>query len=70
MQPFPHELALGDVYVSPLLVVIILSFIATGLTTVILNKLKLSSYFFYPPLSYLAFVMLYIVFIDAYFIKI
>ncbi len=70
MQAFPHELALGDVYVSPLLIVIILSFMATGLTTVILNKLRLSSYFFHLPLSYLAIMMLYIVLIDAYFIKI
>jgi len=70
MEQFPHELAIGDVYFSPLLLVIILSFIATGLTTVILNKIRLSSYFFYPPLSYLAIMTLYIVLIDAFYIKI
>ncbi len=70
MEQFAHEMSLGDVYFSPMLLVIILSFMATGISTVILNKLRLSSYFIYPPLSYLAIMMLYIVFIDAFYIKI
>jgi len=70
MQQFPHEMALGDVYISPLLFVVILSFMATGITTVILNKLRLSAYIMYPSLSYLAIMLLYITLIDTFYIKI
>lgn len=70
MEQFPHELALGDVYFSPLLLVLILAFVATGITTVILNKARLSTYIFYPPLAFLAIMMLYIALIDALYIKI
>jgi len=70
MQNFPHELAFGDVYFSPLLLVIILAFIATSITTVLLNKFKISRYFIFPSLSFLAMMMLYIVMIDRFWIKI
>jgi len=70
MERFPHELAVGDVYFSPLLLVVILSFLAAGLTTVIFNKLRIASYIVYPSLAFLAIMTLYIVLIDALFIKI
>lgn len=69
MQNFPHELAFGDVYFSPLLLVIILAFIATAITTLLLNKLKLSRYFIFPSLSFLVMMTLYIVMIDRFWIK-
>lgn len=67
---FPHELAAGDVYFSPLLLVIILAFIAASITGVLFNKLRLSQFIIYPPLSFFAILVIYVVVIDRLFIKI
>ena len=70
MELFAHELAAGDVYFSPLLLVIVLAFIAAALSGVVLNKLRLSQYFIYPPLSFIAMMVIFVVIIDHYLIKI
>ena len=67
---FAHELAAGDVYFSPLLLVIILAFIAASVTAVLFNKLRLSQYIIYPPISFIAITVIYLVMIDQFFIKI
>ncbi|SFV62391.1 hypothetical protein MNB_SM-4-1773 [hydrothermal vent metagenome] len=66
----PSELAISGVYLSPLLVVFFLAFIAALITATLLNKLKISQYIVHIPLGFLAILTLYIVLIDAYFIKI
>ena len=66
---FPHELSAGDVYYSPMLLVIILAFIAAGVTALILNKLKLSRYIYAPSYVFIGIMVLYMVLIDAYWIK-
>jgi len=68
-NPFPHELSLGDVYFSPLLLVIILAFLAAGITVFVLNKLKLSRFFTAPSYVFVAIMALYMVLIDAFWIK-
>ena len=70
MNDFPHELVVGDVYFSPILLVVILAFFLTALTTLLLNKFKLSQFVYYPSLAFLAIMTLYIVFIDKFFIHI
>jgi len=65
----PHEIALGDVYLSPLLIVIILAFFASSITAIVLNKLRVSQFIMNPPLSFMAIMTLYMVAIDTYFIK-
>lgn len=67
---FAHELAVGDVYFSPLLLVIALAFIAASITAVLFNKLRLSQYIIYPPLSFIAMIVIYVVVIDQFLIKI
>ncbi len=67
---FAHELALGDVYFSPLLLVIVLAFFAATFTALLFNKIRLSAYVIYPPLSFIAIVVIYVVMIDRFFIKI
>lgn len=66
---FPHEIAWGDVYFSPILVVIVLAFIFAGLTAFILNKLKLAQYIYAPPYVFMAMLVLYMVLIDTFWIK-
>lgn len=68
-NPYPHELTLGDVYYSPLLLVIILSFLAAVVTVLILNKLKLSRFFFAPSYVFVSITVLYMVLIDTFWIK-
>ena len=66
---FPHELSLGDVYFSPILPVIFLSFLAAVVTVIILNKLKLSRFFYAPPYIFIAIMTLYMILIDKFWIK-
>ena len=66
---YPHELSAGDVYYSPMLLVIILAFLAAGVTVLILNKLKLSRYIYAPSYVFIGIMILYMVLIDAYWIK-
>ena len=70
MQQFAHELAAGDVYFSPLLLVLFLAFIAAALSGVIFNKLRLSQYIIYPPLSFIAMMVIFVILIDHYLIRI
>jgi hypothetical protein len=66
---YPHELSAGDVYYSPMLLVIIFAFLAAGVTVLILNKLKLSRYIYAPSYVFIGIMVLYMVLIDAYWIK-
>jgi hypothetical protein len=70
LNNFPHEIIINGVYFSPLLLVFILAFIATLITTTIFNKLRLSQFILHIPLGFIAILVLYIVLIDTYFIKI
>lgn len=65
----PHELALGDIYYSPLLLVVVLSLIATWVTIVILNKTRLSRLIALPSTTFIAIMLLYIVGIDHFFLR-
>jgi len=68
-NPFPHELSIGDVYYSPLLLVVFLSFLAALITVMVLNKLKLTRYLYAPSYVFIAIMALYMVLIDAFWIK-
>lgn len=68
-NPYPHELSLGDVYFSPMLLVIALSFFAAGITVIVLNKLKLSRFIVAPSYVFVAIMALYMVLIDTFWIR-
>lgn len=63
MTPIPHEFAIGGVYVPPMLIAGMLGVVAAVLTTRLLNRYRLSRYFFYPPLVTLAVTIIYTVLI-------
>jgi hypothetical protein len=50
MNSYPHEIAIGGVYIPPLLIASLLGVIAAVITAQQLNRYRLSRYFFYPPL--------------------
>ena len=66
---FPHELSLGDVYFSPILPVIFFAFLGAVFTVMLMNKLKLSRFFYAPPYVFIAIMALYMVLIDTFWIK-
>ena len=66
---FPHELSLGDVYFSPILPVLLFAFLASVVTVMILNKLKISRLLAAPPYVFIAIMALYVVLIDHFWIK-
>ena len=68
MKPIPHEFAIGEVYMPPLLVAAFLGLIAAMLTTRLLNRYRLTRYFFYPPLVFIALAIIYTVFIGTFII--
>ena len=59
MDLIPKEFSLGGVYLSPWLIASFLGLIAAWLSAALLNRLRLSRWFAYPPLVYLAMAVLY-----------
>ena len=59
MYLVPSEFAIGGVYFPPLLVASILGVAVTMLTAALLNRYRLSRFFFYPPLVFLALAVIY-----------
>ena len=70
MTPIPNEFAIGGVYLPPLLVAATFGIIATIVTAQLLNRYRLSKYFFYPPLVFLALMVIYTLLIGTFFIGI
>ncbi len=65
MFSVPSEFAIGGVYMPPLLIAGMLGTIAAIVTAGLLNRYRLSSYFFYPPLVFVALAVIFTVFIGA-----
>ena len=67
-MPIPHEFAIGEVYMPPLLVAAFLGLIAAFVTAHLLNRYRLTRYFFYPPLVFVALTIIYTIFIGNFII--
>ena len=59
MELIPKEFSLGGVYLPPWLVASLLGMLAAWISAALLNRLRLSRWFAYPPLVYLAMAVLY-----------
>ena len=68
MYFIPKEFSLGGVYFPPLLIAGILGLTAAVLTTMLLNRYRLSRYFFYPPLVFVALAAIYTIIIGTFII--
>jgi len=68
MTPIPHEFAIGGVYLPPLLVAVVFGFFASVLTARMLNRYRLSRYFFYPPVVVLSLTVIYTLLIGTFII--
>lgn len=70
MPVVPHEFALSGVFMPPLLIAALFGLVASMITTKVLNRFRISKYFFYPPLVSLALVLIYTVLIGTLVIKV
>ena len=70
MHYIPKEFAIGGVYFPPLLIAGILGFVAAVLTAMLLNRFRLSRYFFYPPLVFVALAAIYTIIIGTFIIPV
>jgi hypothetical protein len=70
MNQMPHEFAISGVYMPPLLIASMLGVIAAMVTARLLNRYRLSKYFFYPPLVLLALMVIYTLFFGMFVIKV
>ena len=61
MTHIPKEFVIGGVYMPPLLIAAILGTIAAVATARLLNRYRLSRYFFYPPLVFVALAAIFTV---------
>jgi hypothetical protein len=66
----PHEIAIGGVYFPPILIAAILGTLAALATGRALDRVRLSKYFFYPPLIMLSLAVIYTVIIGTFVVGI
>ena len=70
MQYIPSEVAIGGVFLPPLLLASILGVVAASLTVMLLNRYRLSRFFYYPPAIFLAMAVVYTGLIGTFFIPV
>ena len=70
MNYIPHEFTIGGVYFPPLLIAGLLGVMAAALTAMLLNRYRLSRFFFYPPLVFVALAIIYTGLIGTFIIPI
>jgi len=70
MNQIPHEFAISEVFMPPLLVVGLLGTIAAVITAHLLNRYRLSRYFSYPPLVFVALIVIYSSLIGTFIIRV
>ena len=70
MTPTPHEFSIGGVYMPPLLVAACCGVIAALVTARLLNRYRLSRYFFYPPLVFMVLAVIYTGLIGTFLIPV
>ena len=68
MNLVPSEFSIGEVYFPPLLIAALIGLLAAWLTARLLNRYRLSRFFFYPPLVLLALVVIYTVIVGTFVI--
>ena len=68
MNHLPHEFMIGGVFMPPIFIAAILAIVVTHFVAKLLNRLGLAKYFFYPPLVYVALVVIFTVAIGSFII--
>jgi len=66
----PSEFNIGGVYFPPLLLAGILGVVLAWLTAMLLNRYRLSRFFAYPPVVFIALAVIYTGLIGTFFIPV
>ena len=66
----PSEFNIGGVYLPPLIIAAIIGTIAALAIARLLNRYRLSRYFFYPPLVFFALAVIFTVIVGTLLIPI
>lgn len=66
MFPIPHEFTIGGVFMPPLMIASFLGILATVVTSRLLNRYRLTRYFFYPPLVLVSLMVIYTIVIGTF----
>jgi len=67
-MPIPHEFAIGGIFMPPLLIASMLGVLVTIVMAHFLNRYRLSRFFFYPPLVFLALMFINTIVIGTFII--
>jgi len=59
MPYIPSEFTIGGVYFPPLLIASIFGTLAAVVTSALINRFRLSRFFYYPPLIFVALAIIY-----------
>jgi hypothetical protein len=70
MTFIPHEFTIGEVYFPPLLIAGTIGVALAALTAIALNRYRLSRFFFYPPLVFVALAVIYTGLIGTFIIPV
>ena len=68
MLPIPHEFTLGGIFMPPLLIAAFFGLLAAIASALLLNRYRLSRYFFYPPLVLVSLAVIYTIVIGTFII--
>ena len=66
MLPLPHEFTLGGIFMPPILIASFFGLLAAVATAFLLNRYRLSKYFFYPPLVFVSLAVIYTIIIGTF----
>ena len=66
----PSEISIGGIYFPPLLLAGILGVVLAWLTAMVLNRYRLSRFFAYPPVVFIALAIIYTGLIGTLFIPV
>ena len=59
MHLIPHELHIGEVFFPPILLDATLGLVAASITAGLLNRFRMSRYFYHPSLVLIALAVIY-----------
>lgn len=68
MQYIPAEFSIGGVYFPPLFIAGILGVLAASLTAMLFNRYRLSRFFVYPPLVFVALAVIFTGFFGTFIV--
>ena len=70
MNGIPSEFAIGGVYFPPLLIASIIGVLAAAMVAGLLNRYRLSRFFFYPPLVFIALAVIFTGLVGTFVIQV